>query len=149
MSTAAITRATLADLDALVPLFDAYRVFYKQPSDPAAARAYLTERLNRDEAVVFLARDGSRAVGFTLLYPGFSSVTMSPRWVLSDLFIDPSLRRGGHARALMNRAADHCRANNIPSMWLATAEDNTPAQSLYESLGWEWNRQYRRYIWKA
>jgi len=40
--TCTISRAALADLDALAPLFDAYRVFYGRPSDPAMARAFLT-----------------------------------------------------------------------------------------------------------
>ena len=36
-----IRRASAADLDVLVPLFDAYRVFYAQPSDPVRARDFL------------------------------------------------------------------------------------------------------------
>ena len=35
--------ATRSDLDALVPLFDGYRQFYGQPSDPAGAREFLAE----------------------------------------------------------------------------------------------------------
>jgi hypothetical protein len=33
-----IRRAGAADIDLLVPLFDACRRFYRQPSDPAGAR---------------------------------------------------------------------------------------------------------------
>ena len=33
----AVRQATLADLEPLVPLFDAYRVFYRKPSDPGLA----------------------------------------------------------------------------------------------------------------
>ena len=33
-----IKKATVSDLELIVPLFDAYRVFYKQGSDPTAAR---------------------------------------------------------------------------------------------------------------
>ncbi|MDP9281971.1 MAG: GNAT family N-acetyltransferase, partial [Chloroflexota bacterium] len=40
-----IRRATTTDLDAAAPLFDAYRQFYGQRSDVAAARAFLEERL--------------------------------------------------------------------------------------------------------
>ena len=32
-----ITTASLTDLDQLVPLFDAYRVFYRKPSNPMGA----------------------------------------------------------------------------------------------------------------
>jgi hypothetical protein len=50
-----VKRAAVADLDAVAPLFDAYRQFYGQRSDLAAARAFLDERLRRDESVIFFA----------------------------------------------------------------------------------------------
>ncbi len=40
-----VHRATATELEALAPLFDAYRVFYRQPSDLETARAFLGERL--------------------------------------------------------------------------------------------------------
>ena len=47
MAAAGITvrRATIADLDRLVQLFDAYRQFYRRPSDPEGARRFLAERM--------------------------------------------------------------------------------------------------------
>ncbi len=50
-----VRRAEVADVPRLAPLFDAYRVFYEQPSDLAAAGAFLHERVARDESVVYLA----------------------------------------------------------------------------------------------
>ena len=68
----------LKDLAELVPLFDAYRQFYKQASDLEGARAYLLDRLSHGEATVFIAYSndpaGPRAVGFTLLYDTFTSL---------------------------------------------------------------------------
>ena len=94
MST--VQRATIADLDALVPLFDGYRVFYAQPSDPALARRFLDERLRRDESVILIARDdgdeSGAALGFTQLYPMFSSVRAARTWILNDLFVAPAAR---------------------------------------------------------
>lgn len=40
-----ITKATLKHLDNLIPLFDGYRIFYKQDSNPEAVKQFLTERL--------------------------------------------------------------------------------------------------------
>jgi GNAT superfamily N-acetyltransferase len=40
-----VRRAGASDLDLLVPLFDQYRHFYRQPSDVALARRFLLERL--------------------------------------------------------------------------------------------------------
>ena len=41
-----------------------------------------------------LALDGEAALGFTQLYPSFSSVRMRPIWVLNDLFVAEGGRRG-------------------------------------------------------
>ncbi|HVX04536.1 MAG TPA: GNAT family N-acetyltransferase [Rhodanobacteraceae bacterium] len=137
--TQAVTsRATLDDLDALATLFDGYRVFYKQPSDPARACAFIEERLRRDESVIFIARDrGNReALGFTQLYPMFSSVAARRIWVLNDLFVAPAARQRGVARALMDRARDFATEAGALRLILETAEDNHAAQALYESLGY-------------
>src|SRR5215469_7546293 len=89
-----IEPATLADLPALATLFDAYRVFYRQPSDPGKARDFLGERLERGESVIFLAHDGGgAALGFTQLYPCFSSVAARRLWVLNDLYVERWARR--------------------------------------------------------
>ncbi len=79
-------------LDDLALLFDAYRVFYKKESDLSAAQVLLRERLTKNQSVVFMVYDGSRAVGFTQLYPLFSSVNMAAVWLLNDLFVDPTYR---------------------------------------------------------
>ena len=72
-----IISATIENIDQLVPLFDKYRIFYKQSSDPEAARKFLTERLNKKESVIFIAVDTHKNVlGFTQLYPVFSSFSL-------------------------------------------------------------------------
>ncbi|MEO5583243.1 MAG: GNAT family N-acetyltransferase, partial [Saprospiraceae bacterium] len=43
----------LSDLQTLVPLFDAYRQFYRQSSDKVAVEKFIRERLNRCEAVIY------------------------------------------------------------------------------------------------
>ena len=56
-STAPLTirPATVADVAALAPLFDAYRQFYEQPADLALARDYLHQRLSLGQSVVLFA----------------------------------------------------------------------------------------------
>jgi ribosomal protein S18 acetylase RimI-like enzyme len=137
VALAVTSRATLDDLDALATLFDGYRVFYRQPSDPALARAFIEERLRLDESVIFIARDGSKeALGFTQLYPMFSSVAARRIWVLNDLFVASGARKRGVARALMDRARDFATEKGALRLILETAEDNHAAQALYESLGY-------------
>lgn len=140
-----IYRATLDDLEALIPLFDAYRVFYAQPSDSEAARAFLRKRLTRNDTVVFLAQQEGRAVGFTQLFPSFSSVSVKRLWILNDLFVTPEARRGGVARALLERARAHAVESSAKGLVLSTAVDNTHAQRLYEGLGWTRDETFYTY----
>lgn len=146
--TQAITsRATLDDLDALTTLFDGYRVFYQQPSDLGLARAFIEERLRQDESVIFIAHDnGNRgALGFTQLYPMFSSVSARRIWVLNDLFVARAARKRGVARALMDCARDFATEAGALRLILETAEDNHAAQALYESLGYVHESGERHY----
>lgn len=132
----ATCRATPADLDRLVPLFDGYRQFYGQPSQPAVCRDFLRARLERGESAVFLALDDQHAVGFTQLYPGFSSVRARPIWWLNDLFVLAQVRGRGAGRALLDAASDHARATGAACLMLETSADNTYAQGLYERYGY-------------
>lgn len=141
-----LVHARAADAERIAPLFDAYRRFYKQKSDLAGARAFIGERLQRDESVIFLALAGDKAVGFVQLYPCFSSTAMKRMWILNDLFVTPEARRGGAAKALMERARQWAVETKADGLWLETAVDNHPAQSLYESLGWKRDHHYYRYL---
>ena len=137
MTVITTRRATLADLDAVAPLFDAYRQFYKQATDLPAVRDFMKERLERDESVVFVAQTGNREiVGFCQLYPTFCSVRIAHTYVLYDLFVSPAARRTGAGRSLMLAAEIHAAKSGAARMELSTARDNKVAQSLYESQGW-------------
>ena len=141
-----IWRAGVEDLDLLVQLFDAYRQFYKLPSNPTLCREYLKARLERNEAVVFMA--GARRVegqGFTLLYPTFASLHARPIWVLYDLFVSPTARKGGVGRQLMNRARAHAVETGAASIVLSTARTNVIGQALYESLGYVQDKEFLNY----
>ena len=136
-AAASIRLATIHDLEAVVPLFDAYRQFYERPSDTQLARDFMRQRFQHHQSIVFLAFDNhGTAVGFTQLYPLFSSVSANRKYLLNDLYVVPEARHGGVARALLGAAADFCRALGAASLSLSTAINNTPAQRLYESLGW-------------
>ncbi len=134
--TPEIYRADASHLDALVPLFDAYRVFYRQPSDPDAVGAFLAARLAQNDTLIFLAYKGG-PVGFTQLFPSFSSVSVKRLWILNDLFVRPEGRRAGVAKALLERARRHALDTHAKGLVLITEIDNTGAQELYEATGWQ------------
>lgn len=134
--TIEVRQAGLEDLDQLVPLFDGYRQFYRQPSDPEGARRFLQERIERQQSVIFLALDGQQAAGFTQLYPSFSSGAMRRIFILNDLFVAPAGRRRGVGTALLEAAAQYGRQAGATRLALSTELTNQTAQSVYEKAGW-------------
>jgi ribosomal protein S18 acetylase RimI-like enzyme len=131
-----IRRAGPDDLDLVTPLFDAYRQFYDLPSNVAACRAYLGDRLVAGDSVVFVATDGRAALGFTQLYPTLDSLTLRPYAILSDLYVSPGARRRGTGRRLLGRAREYAEETGAVRLELQTASTNVAAQMLYASLGW-------------
>lgn len=143
-----ISRATVADVPELTELVEKYRAFYKQEVNPRT-ESYLRERLTNDEAVVFIARYveelNVRPVGFTMIYPTFSTVSLSEIWLLNDLFVDESVRGQHVASQLMDTAELAARNAGATRLFLRTANDNTAAQALYEGRGWVQDTVFRRY----
>ncbi len=132
-----ITQATINDLDILAELFDDYRQFYQQASDIDAGKAFLRERIENQQSVIFLATDDKgEGLGFTQLYPTFSSISMKNQWILNDLFVAEKARRLGVANTLMQTAEDFAKTSGANGLSLSTAIDNHQAQALYEKRGW-------------
>ena len=145
MSPITVRQAVLADIDALVPLFDGYRQFYGRASDEAAAREFLRARFEHGESVLFVAHEGQTPVGFTQLYPSFSSVSLARVFVLNDLFVVAQARQRGVAARLIGAATGYARATGAVRLTLSTATTNLAAQSLYQSLGWQRDEQFLVY----
>lgn len=136
-----------ADVPRIAPLFDAYRQFYRQPSDPAGAKAFLAQRAERGESLLFVAEEeqGGAALGFVQVYPVFSSVRCRRAWILNDLFVIPDARRLGVARALLRFVAHQAQAVGAAYVELATETSNANARALYESEGYVREAGYEHY----
>ena len=103
-----ITRTpTSSDLDALAVLFDEYRQFYGQSTNIEAARRFLSERLEKEDSYLIGAFLDDVLVGFTQLFPSFSSVGMSPKLILNDMYVLESVRKTGVAEALLDLSLIH------------------------------------------
>ncbi len=131
-----VRQAELEDVDALVPLFDAYRQFYDQPSDLTRARNWLRARIGANESVVMLAEREGAVVGFAQLYPMYSSVQTSRIWVLNDIFVPPEHRRAGIATELLRAAIAYARDDGASRLQLETGRRNEAARALYRASGW-------------
>lgn len=138
--------ATLQGLQTLAYLFDQYRVFYGKSSDLEGARAFLEQRLTQQDSVIFLALIDGRGVGFTQLYPSFSSVSMRPIWILNDLFVESNFRRCGVAQALIEAAKTHGQTTQAVRLTLSTQISNLAAKTLYESAGFIKDEEFEAYV---
>ena len=137
--------AESSDLDQLADLFDQYRQFYECPPDLSAAKNWIAENFERGRSTIFAADDGSRLIGFTQLYPALCSVDLVDYFVLYDLFVAPSTRRQGIARALMNAASEWAKAQGAARLDLETARDNYSGQALYRDLGYELDEVFLKF----
>jgi ribosomal protein S18 acetylase RimI-like enzyme len=137
-----IVKTTLNELNEVAELFDLYRSFYNQESDIDGAKSFLKDRIENNESTIFLCVHEGKAVGFTQLYPMFSSVGMRRTLVLNDLYVVEDARRLGVGNALIDAAIQYGKEVNAKGIALETGFDNVKAQALYEKIGFEKETNY-------
>jgi ribosomal protein S18 acetylase RimI-like enzyme len=76
-------------------------------------------------------------VGFTQLYPNYSSIRALKNWTLNDLYVEREFRKIGVGEHLINEVIDFAEKNEARKIELSTAVDNKTAQGLYEKIGFE------------
>lgn len=137
MSNITIKQIDLTETNLVVGLFNQYRIFYNQFSDIGMAKAFLDERLQHNESIIFVATDSNtqEAIGFTQLYPKYSSVRLTKNWILNDLYVDENYRKQGIGEKLIKAAMGFAKTQGATFVQLETAVDNYTAQHLYESIG--------------
>ena len=138
-------QATIKDLEGLSNLFNLYRLFYKQESDLEGAKAYIKERIENKESVLFVVKDEQNYVGFIQLYPTFSSISMKRAWILNDLYVDEKARKQGVGELLLHKAKEYAIETGAKYLSLSTAKDNYSAQRLYEKNGYKMDSQFYHY----
>lgn len=139
MNNITIKQIGLTEAHLVVGLFNQYRMFYRQFSDIGMAKAFIDERLEHNESVIFVAIDvdTKKPAGFTQLYPKFSSVKLSKNWILNDLYVDEVYRKHGIGEKLIKTAREFAKTTGATFIQLETAVDNYTAQHLYENIGFE------------
>lgn len=143
-----IERVTLSGLEELNELFDTYRVFYEKESDKETSKAFLKERIENKESVIYISRNEEGiATGFVQLYPLFSSTRMKRFWLLNDLFVDSDFRGQGFSKALIEQSKELCRETGACGMMLETAKDNHIGNRLYPTTGFNLDEDHNFYTW--
>jgi GNAT superfamily N-acetyltransferase len=144
-----ITRkAELTDLPGLSELLDLYRIYYKKESDLPGAERFLRDRMEKEESVIFIAASGEKLIGFTQLYPLFSSTRMKRLWLLNDLYVLQEFRGKGASKQLLDEAKDLARATAAAGLLLETEKTNTIGNNLYPSAGFELYDKNNFYWWQ-
>ena len=147
-----VRRADGADAAVIGRLLYDFNTEFEEPTpSPEANAARITELLAGGDTEVVLAdvadvADGADAVdgpaGLAVLRfrPGLWSTSLE--CYLAELYVVPAHRGRGLGRALMEAAIELARSRGADYMDLGTAETDTTARALYESLGFS-NREGR------
>jgi len=127
-------------------LFNLYRQFYKYKSNLKASTNYIKQRILKKESTIFICYSNKlEGAGFVQLYETFDSLNINKKLILYDLYVDKKYRRMGIGRNLMLKAKDYAVKKRIDIVELSTGINNKKAQSLYESLDYERDREYYNY----
>ncbi len=147
MNNIKIIQAKIDHIEPLGKLFDQYRQFYGQASNIIQSNSFIKERIQSQDSVIFLALNNSdNILGFAQLYPTFSSIYTSKKWILNDLFISEDSRRLGAAMKLMQRIETFALETKASSIFLEVQVNNEKAQHLYKSLGYIEETEHYSYI---
>ncbi len=138
---AAIRRADARDAPVIGQLLFDFNIEFGDPTpSPEANAARIAELLGGGDTEVILARDGDEPVGLAVLRLRPALWSTSLECYLAELYVAPGHRGHGLGRALMEAAIELARERGADYMDLGTAETDTAARALYESLGFS-NRE--------
>jgi GNAT superfamily N-acetyltransferase len=125
------------DYDAWRVLWQGYLDFYRTPCDEGQARRTHARLCDPSTSGMhgFVAIDSDRRlVGLVhcLFHP--STWTATDYCYLQDLFVEPSARRGGIARALIARVTGLARDRGACRVYWLTGVQNTAARAMYDQV---------------
>lgn len=137
--TISIREATIADIQAILPLVDGYYASSPVPHVPDHEKLiqHLTTLIQPDNhfgGLLVADRDGELA-GFAFLYYRFDKRALTPVVDLNDLYVDPNARRLGIARQLMTATFEWAKQHGANQVTWMTRTTNINAQHLYDQVG--------------
>lgn len=131
-----IRTATGEDAPALVALAVAFRDHLERVA-PTGAEFERSIRLHlaSEDAEFLVAEADGRAIGYLLLRYRHSMWANGTEATIEDLFVDPSLRRGGTGKALVAHALQRAAERGCTTACLDTNEFNDASNRIYGQLG--------------
>ncbi|WP_081623061.1 N-acetyltransferase [Thioalkalivibrio sp. AKL8] len=125
------------NIEEVLPLIRKYQEFYKvQEIDDEKNRVFFSQfSENGNNGCIFLFRSkAGDAVAFATVYFTYVSSIPARVGVMSDLYTLPAHRGNGIGKRLINHCLEFAREKGAARLQWLTAQDNHPAQKLYDSL---------------
>lgn len=128
--------ATLADLDALVDLMHEFYAEAGFALDRAWAARSLADLIDHPSfGGVWLIRTQGQVAGYVVLSVRYSMEHGGLSACIDDLFVRPTYRRCGAARAGLDALVDDSRRRGCLSLHVEVGRDNAAAVALYQRYG--------------
>ncbi|HEY3145651.1 MAG TPA: GNAT family N-acetyltransferase [Dongiaceae bacterium] len=117
------------------PLWQGYQEFYRVRIPEDVTRTTWKRFFDEIEPVYCLVaeRDG-KLIGFAHYLFHRSTWLIGPTCYLNDLFVDPTGRRSGVARKLIDAVYDAADTAGAPKVYWLTHESNAAARLLYDQV---------------
>lgn len=127
-----VRRATEADLETLVALWDDFAAVAAPPSWVEGAREGSAEGIADSirEGLAYVAEQDGRALGFAAAVARGSQAVE-----LTELYVHPDARRGGVARALLQAVAAEVAERGAGHVLVSTGARNEIARTVFERWG--------------
>ena len=135
MESVTIRRATLSDLERIIPLCIDYCAADSREVNEPMIRSGLAGLLDSDEnGFILIACDEHNSpIGYAAVSTGWSLEVGGADYILDEIFIQQ--RGEGIGRQLIAAAEDRCAERGVRRIFLETEGPNVRARSLYARLG--------------
>jgi ribosomal protein S18 acetylase RimI-like enzyme len=117
--------------------FDPKRFIAATPRTESAYGSFLGTQLDEPNIVILVAERDGKVIGYT--YAGVEGTDYmslrGPAGAVYDIVVDPTHRRQGVGRMLLDATLEALKARGAPRVVLSTADRNTDAQRLFARAG--------------
>jgi GNAT superfamily N-acetyltransferase len=133
VTVTALTEPAADQLTGVAAVFDQYRRHYGQPVVAGQTLAWLTEQTSHRRLAIFAAHAGEDLAGLATTVAVPASLRLGCSWQLRDLYVLPSARRRGVARALVGAVRQAATAAGAIRLSVQTEPGNVAALQLYRT----------------
>ena len=110
--------------------------YHELAADPGAARAFLDERFERPETILVVGEAEDRRLALAATGPFQDPLGGPATPLLVVLWVDPSIRHRGVARALVAEVQERLRERGFPVLLARAGHNDDALISMGERWGW-------------